>query len=82
MHIIHNESIFYLFLLRKMGKCRENLAVFMLSKPIELTIIILIIIYTLFVFVAIGIEDIIKDDDKAVLSLQIVELIILGLFFI
>ena len=65
-----------------MGKCRESLAVFMLSKPIELTVIILIIVYALYVFVAIGIEGFIEDDEKAVLSLQIVELIILGLFLL
>ena len=65
-----------------MGKCRESLAVFMLSKPIELTVIILIVVYALYVFVAIGIEGFIEDDDKAVLALQIVELIILGLFLL
>ena len=65
-----------------MGKCRENLAVFMLSKPIELTVIILIVVYALYVFVAIGIEGFIEDDEKAVLSLQIVELIILGFFLL
>ena len=37
-----------------MGKCMKKLALFLLSKAFELTIIILIIIYTLFVFVALG----------------------------
>ena len=35
----------------------KRLGLFLLSKGFELSIIILIIIYTLFVFVALGLED-------------------------
>ena len=52
-----------------MGKCMKRLALFLLSKAFELSIIILIIIYTLFVFVALGLEDLFEGNTTLELTL-------------
>lgn len=52
----------------------------MRSKPIDIFIIVLIILYTLLVIVYLAIEDLIDEEDELTLSLQVVELIFLFIF--
>ena len=54
----------------------------MRSKPVDIFIIILILLYTLLVIVYLAIDDVIEESDTAVLVLQVVELVFLFIFCI
>ena len=63
--------------------CRIKLADIMRSKPMDVLIIILIIIYTILVFLIFGIEDpYLKENPDLELSFYIIELTILGIFVV
>jgi len=62
------------------SSCRFQIASFMRSKPVDVFIISLIILYTLLVIVYLAIDDVISESRKAVLALQIFELCLLFIF--
>ena len=64
------------------GECRRRVANFMRSKPVDVFIITLILLYTLLVVVYLAIDDEIEDNHGAEISLQIVELVFLFIFCI
>lgn len=64
----------------KIGSCRLFVAQFMRSKPIDIFIIFLIIIYTLLVVLYLAIDNIISSNDGVTLGLQIFELVLLFIF--
>ena len=57
-----------------LSECRISVAEFMRSKPVDIFIIVLIILYTLLVIVYLAIEDLIDGSDAVTLALQIIEL--------
>lgn len=59
---------------------RISLTEFMKSRPVEVLIIILIILYTLFVIVFLAIDDLIYSNKGVRLTLQVIELLFLFLF--
>ena len=61
---------------------RINIANFMRSKPVDIFIIALILLYTLLVIVYLAIEDLIDDDKTVETTLQIVELVFLFIFWV
>ena len=61
---------------------RINIANFMRSKPVDIFIIVLIILYTLLVIVYLAIEDLIDDDKTVDTTLHIVELVFLFIFWV
>jgi len=61
---------------------RINIANFMRSKPVDIFIIVLIILYTLLVIVYLAIEDLIDDEKSVETTLQIVELVFLFIFWV
>ena len=65
---------------RNIAYCRLKIAEFMRSKPVDIFIILLILLYTLLVIVYLAIEDLIEASDTTVLALQIVELVFLFIF--
>ena len=52
----------------------------MRSKPVDIFLIILILIYTLLVVVMLAIDDILEEYPKVTLGLQVVELVLLAIF--
>lgn len=62
------------------SKPRQKIAAFMRSKPVDIFIIVLILLYTLLVIVYLAIDDLITDSDSTELALQIVELVFLFIF--
>jgi hypothetical protein len=64
----------------KYNRCRIGVSDFMRSKPVDISIIILIIMYTLLVIVYLAVEDEIDKNASVKLSLQILELVFLGIF--
>jgi Ion transport protein len=66
----------------KIGCFRLFVAKFMRSKPVEIFIILLIIIYTLLVVVYLAIDNIISSNNKVELGLQIFELVLLFVFWV
>lgn len=65
---------------RDMHFCRLKIAEFMRSKPVDIFIIGLILLYTLLVIVYLAIDDLIEASETTVLTLQIVELVFLFIF--
>lgn len=65
---------------RNLGSCRLAIAQFMRSKPVDIFIIVLIILYTLLVIVYLAIDDEIEDSEVTKLILQIAELVFLFIF--
>jgi hypothetical protein len=64
----------------KYNRCRIGISDFMRSKPVDISIIILIIMYTLLVIVYLAVEDEIDRSKQVKLSLQILELAFLAIF--
>ena len=64
----------------KISKSRQKIAAFMRSKPVDIFIIVLILLYTLLVIVYLAIDDLIEDSNSTELALQIVELVFLFIF--
>jgi hypothetical protein len=64
----------------KYNGCRIGVSDFMRSKPVDISIIILIIMYTLLVIVYLAVEDEIDKNEEVRLSLQILELVFLAIF--
>ena len=67
---------------RNLSDWRISVADFMRSKPVDIFIIVLIILYTLLVIVYLAIEDLIEDSDEVQLTLQIIELCFLFIFWV
>jgi cell division protein FtsN len=65
---------------RKISPWRIKVADLMRSKPVDIFIITLIILYTLLVIVYLAIDDLIEDENEVELILQIVELVFLFVF--
>lgn len=68
---------------RNLSKTKLKVKKFMTSKPVQMGMLILIIVYSLLVFINLAIDDIIEDEDESaevVKDLEIVELIILIIF--
>jgi hypothetical protein len=65
---------------RNVAEWRIKVAEFMRSKPVDIFIITLIILYTLLVIVYLAIDDLIDDSNSVELTLQIVELVFLFVF--
>ena len=65
---------------RNVAGWRISVAEFMRSKPVDIFIIVLIILYTLLVIVYLAIDDLIDDSDTVELTLQIIELVFLFVF--
>lgn len=66
----------------KVGKWRAAVATFMRSKPIDIFIIVLILLYTLLVLVYLAFGDEISKKKKIEISLQITELVFLFIFWV
>lgn len=64
----------------KINRWRLFIAQIMRSKPVDIFIIFLIIIYTLLVIVYLAIDNIISDNARVALGLQIFELVLLFIF--
>ena len=75
LNVTHKELID-----REISPWRIKVAEFMRSKPVDIFIITLIILYTLLVIVYLAIDDLIEDEKEVELTLQIIELVFLGVF--